>query len=110
MSENIVNLEDTKFDDIILKGDEPVVVDFWSDWCGPCKMLSPIVEDLAEEYEGKVRFYKATPETCPDSCREYGVQALPTLLYVNKGKIHAKEVGLKTKKEIEKHIKKMLKG
>lgn len=107
MIKNARVLKDANFDEEI-HGDIPVVIDCWADWCGPCKQMAPIIDELSVEYEGKVKIFKASIDDCPDSIREYGVSALPTVLFFKSGIITDKLVGLKTKKELEDNIKKIL--
>ena len=107
MIKNAKVLKDASFDEEI-QGDMPVVIDCWAEWCGPCKQMAPIIDELAAKYEGKVKIFKASIDDCPDGIREYGVSALPTVLFFKGGKISDKSVGLKTKKELESNIKKLL--
>lgn len=80
-----VDVTDDTFDADVLKADVPVLVDFWADWCAPCKMIAPIVEDLAEEYDGRVKFAKLDVDSNPRTAMSYGVRGIPTLLVFKDG-------------------------
>ena len=80
-----VDVTDDTFEADVLKADVPVLVDFWADWCAPCKMIAPIVEDLAEEYDGRVKFAKLDVDSNPRTAMSYGVRGIPTLLIFKGG-------------------------
>ena len=80
-----VDVTDDTFDADVLKAEVPVLVDFWADWCAPCKMIAPIVEDLAEEYDGRVKFAKLDVDSNPRTAMSYGVRGIPTLLVFRDG-------------------------
>ncbi len=80
-----VDVTDATFESNVLKADIPVLVDFWADWCAPCKMIAPIVEDLAEEYDGRVKFAKLDVDSNPQTAMNYGVRGIPTLLIFKGG-------------------------
>lgn len=86
------------FEAEVLKSEIPVMVDFYADWCGPCKLMAPIVDALASEFEGKVKFGKMDVDECSDIAMEYGVMSIPTLIIFKGGKVVRKEVGIQTKK------------
>ena len=80
---NTVEITDATFRDEVVNSDVPVVIDFWAEWCGPCKMIAPIVEELAGEYEGKVKFAKMDVDTNPQTPMQFGIRGIPTLLIFN---------------------------
>ncbi|MFZ1806735.1 MAG: thioredoxin [Cyclobacteriaceae bacterium] len=87
-----LELNDSNFDEAI-KGDKPVLVDFWAEWCGPCKMIGPVVEELAGEYEGKAVVAKVNVDENPEVAGRYGIRSIPTLLVFKGGEIVDKQVG-----------------
>ena len=87
-----IELNDSNFDEAI-KGDKPVLVDFWAEWCGPCKMIGPVVEELAGDYEGKAVVAKVNVDENPQVAGKYGIRSIPTLLVFKGGQIVDKQVG-----------------
>ena len=89
-------------------GDLPLVVDFWATWCGPCRMIAPIVEELAKEYDGKINVGKCDVEECDDIASEYGIRDIPTILFFKGGEVVDKMVGAASKSKIEDKFKALL--
>ena len=108
MAANITELTDATFDEIVHKSDVPVLVDFWAPWCGPCKMMSPILEEIADEYAGKARICKLNTDQARDSAMEFSISAIPTVILLKDGQIQNKWVGLTSKKDIIAAIEQLL--
>jgi thioredoxin 1 len=92
----------------LLTGEKPVVLDFWATWCAPCRMISPIIEELAQQYEGKVVIGKVDVEENEDLAVEYGVRNVPTILFIKNGEVVDKQVGAASKSAFEEKIKALL--
>jgi len=99
-----LSIGDAEFDKEVIKSDIPVLVDFWAPWCGPCRMLSPIIDEISTEYEGKVKFAKVNTDENPLSASNYQISAIPTLLFFKGGKVVKEIVGVVPKEEIKKII------
>lgn len=108
MSENIINVTDSNFDSMILESDTPALVDFWAAWCAPCKAIAPIVEEVAEQYKGKVRVAKMNVDENPSTPGKYGVRGIPTLVLFKDGKVVDQLVGAVPKNQISDLIDKGL--
>ena len=98
---NIVNLAESTFDSEVLKSSQPVLVDFWAEWCGPCKMIAPLLDELAAEYDGRVRIAKVNIDEQQSLALRYNVRAIPTLLLFNKGQVVEQVVGMKSKRDLK---------
>lgn len=99
-----VTITDSNFDQEVLKSDLPVLVDFWAPWCGPCKIIGPVVEELAKEYEGKVKIGKLNVDQNPDTATKYAVMSIPSLLIFKKGSPFKTMVGAQGKENIKKEL------
>jgi thioredoxin 1 len=102
-------ITDGNFNACVKENSKPVVVDFWAPWCGPCRAISPIVEELAEEFKGKVDVFKCDVDENSDIVAEYGVRNIPTLIFIKEGKLVDKLVGATTKSAITEKINNLLK-
>ena len=104
MSDKIIYLSDDSFENDVLKADLPVLVDFWAEWCGPCKMIAPILDDVAEEYAGRVTIAKLNVDQNNVSPAKYGVRGIPTLLLFKNGELAATKVGALSKTQLKEFI------
>jgi thioredoxin 1 len=93
VSDAVLDVKDSEFENQVLKSSEPVLVDFWAEWCGPCKMIGPMVEELALVYTGKMKVVKLNIEKNPTTPRQYAVRNIPTLMLFKDGKVHSTQVG-----------------
>jgi thioredoxin 1 len=104
-----IELTDEEFESKVLKSKLPVVVDCYAVWCGPCRMLTPIIEELAEEYKGKITVYKLDVDKNPKSSEKYELMSIPTILYFAEGKMVNKTMGAMPKQMLEDHFKALIK-
>jgi len=107
MAGNVIELTDAAFDKVVHNSDEPVLVDFWAPWCGPCKMMVPILQEIADEYAGKAKICKLNTDDARDSAIEFGISAIPTIILFKDGQVQTKWVGLTSKKDLVAAIDKL---
>jgi thioredoxin 1 len=100
VSGNIVHTTDATFDQDVLKSDVPVLVDFWAEWCGPCKAIAPILDEISVEYAGKLRIAKINIDHSRQTALKYGVRSIPTLMLFKNGTVEAQQVGLVAKSRL----------
>ncbi|MDC0053354.1 thioredoxin TrxA [Gammaproteobacteria bacterium] len=100
MSENIVHVTDASFETDVLQSDTPALVDFWAEWCGPCKMIAPILNEIADEYAGKMKIYKVDVDSNPETAAKFNVRGIPTLLVFKNGTVEATKVGALSKGQL----------
>ena len=103
-SDKVVVETDAEFDSTVLQSDKPVILDFWAEWCQPCKMLAPTVEEIAGEYEDTVKVGKLNVDDNPHTATKYGIRGIPTLLFFKGGQVVQQVTGVKSKVEIKKII------
>lgn len=104
MSENIVHTTDDRFETDVLKSETPVVVDFWAAWCGPCKMIAPLLDEMAETYSGKVKICKLDVDSNPQIAAKMNVRGIPTLMLFKNGALEATKVGALSKSQLQQFI------
>ncbi len=100
MSEKIVYLSDDSFEGDVLQSETPVLVDYWAEWCGPCKMIAPILEEIADEYDGKVKVAKLNIDENSATPPKYGIRGIPTLMLFKGGSVEATKVGALSKSQL----------
>jgi len=103
-----LEITDTNFDELVLKSTKPVIVDMWAEWCGPCRMVGPIVEELAKEYDGKAVIGKMNVDHNPNIPTKFGIRSIPTLLFFKNGQLVDRQVGAVPKATLETKLKAQL--
>lgn len=104
MSDKIVHLSDNSFDTDVLKAEGPILVDFWAEWCGPCKMIAPILDEIATEYEDKLTIAKLNIDENPATAPKFGIRGIPTLLLFKNGAVAATKVGALSKTQLKEFL------
>ena len=108
MAGNVIEMTDAIFDDTVHNSEVPVLVDFWAPWCGPCVMIAPLIQEIADEYGDKVKICRLNVDDARDSAMEFGISAIPTLILFKDGQVQKKWVGLTSKKDISSAIDELL--
>ena len=108
MAGNVIELSDASFDELVHGSDVPVLVDFWAPWCGPCRMLAPLIEQIADEFAGRAKIGKLNTDQGRDTAVEFGISAIPTIILFKDGQMQRKWVGLTSKKDLSEAIEKLL--
>lgn len=100
VSEKITHISDSTFEQEVLQNDQPVLVDYWAEWCGPCKMIAPILDEIADEYEGKLKITKLNIDDNPATPPKFGIRGIPTLMIFKDGDVAATKVGALSKSQL----------
>lgn len=100
MSDLIAHVTDDTFESDVLNSNEPVLVDYWADWCGPCKTIAPVLDEIAQEYEGKIKVAKLNIDDNPNTPPRYGIRGIPTLMLFKDGEVEATKVGAVSKSQL----------
>jgi thioredoxin 1 len=103
-----LEVNDSNFDEIVLKSDKPVMVDFWAEWCGPCRMIAPSIEEISKDYTGKVIVAKCDVDNSPGVASKFGIRNIPTVLFFKNGMVADKQVGAVPKSNFIKKINNLL--
>ena len=107
MSDNVVNLNDGNFEEFLSK-EQPILVDFWAEWCGPCKMLTPVIEELSNDFAGKAIVAKVNVDESPGIAQKYSIRSIPSLLFFYEGEVKHQLVGVASKQDIASAIEKLI--
>jgi len=99
-----IEINETNFESAVLKSNQPVLVDFWAEWCGPCKMLAPVLDEIAKVYADRIKVAKVNVDDNPGLALRYGIQSIPTLLYFANGEVKNQTIGVVSKKKIVEHL------
>ena len=100
MSDSVLHVSDNEFNETVIKASGPVLVDYWAEWCGPCKMIAPVLDAIAEEYAGKLTVVKINIDDNPQTPQHYGVRGIPTLMLFKNGNVEATKVGALSKSQL----------
>jgi len=99
-----IEINETNFESEVLKSNQPVLVDFWAEWCGPCKMLAPVLDEIAREQGDRIKIAKVNVDDNPALAQRYGIQSIPTLLYFSNGEVQNQTIGAVSKRKIVEHL------
>lgn len=99
-SEQIIHADDATFEPLVLKSDSPALVDFWAPWCGPCRAIGPLLEEIAQEYGGRLRVIKVNVDESPELSRRYGIRSIPSLLFIQGGAVKETRIGAMPKAQL----------
>lgn len=102
--EYVIHADDTTFESLTAQTAGPALVDFWAPWCGPCRAIGPILEEIAKEYDGRVKVVKVNVDESPDTSRRFGVRSIPTLLFIKDGQVRASQVGSLPRSQLKSFI------
>ena len=108
MSENIVHISDESFDEEVLQSEKPVLIDYWAEWCGPCKMIAPALDEIAGEYSDRLKVVKLNIDDNPQTPPKYGIRGIPTLMVFKNGRVEATKVGAASKAQLTAFIEESL--
>jgi thioredoxin 1 len=108
MAEGVLEIDDSNFDAEVLQADKPVMVDFWAPWCGPCKAIAPVIEELVGTYGDKVKFTKCNVDDNPVTPGKFGIKSIPTLIFFKEGKVEDQVVGIVAKSKLEETLKNII--
>jgi thioredoxin 1 len=100
MSDQILHISDDSFEAEVLKSDQPVLIDYWAEWCGPCKMIAPVLDEIADEYAGRLKVGKLNIDDNPNTPPRYGIRGIPTLMLFKDGEVEATKVGAVSKAQL----------
>ena len=104
MSQKIVHATDSSFDADVLQSDKPVLLDFWAEWCGPCKMIAPLLDEAADQYAEKLNIVKINIDENPNTPQKFGIRSIPTLMLFKDGAVHAQKLGAMSKSQLDEFL------
>ncbi|MFZ5569394.1 MAG: thioredoxin [Thermodesulfobacteriota bacterium] len=108
MAAGIIEIDDSRFETDVMKSQQPVLVDFWAPWCGPCRAMAPVLEDLSKSFGDKIKIMKCNVDDNPVTPAKFEIKSIPTLIFFKDGKVFEQIVGITTKSKLEETIKKMV--